>query len=116
MTRNRFNGHSPGVQRALQSRKQPRRKYLLRLYVTGTTARSARAILNLRNFCEKHLQDRYQLEIIDVYQRPHLAKSEQIVAAPTLVKRLPKPLRRFIGDLSEIDNLLVALDLLPTSE
>jgi circadian clock protein KaiB len=86
-------------------------KYLLRLYVTGSTPRSARAIENIKDICEEHLKGRYDLEVIDVYQRPRLAADEQIVATPTLIKVLPTPLRRLIGDLSDSERVLVGLDL-----
>ena len=85
--------------------------FVLRLYVTGMTPRSTRAISAVRAICEEFLPGRYELEIIDVYQQPTLAKGEQIIAAPTLVKRLPEPLRRIIGDMSSTDRLLVGLDL-----
>ena len=85
--------------------------YVLRLYVTGMTARSRRAMENVRKICEAHLQGRYELEIIDIYQQPTLAKGDQILAAPTLIKRLPLPLRRIIGDLSSTDRVLLGLDL-----
>jgi circadian clock protein KaiB len=88
-----------------------RATYVLRLYVTGTTAHSARAIVNIRKFCEEHLAGRYELKVIDLSQDPALAKGEQIVAAPTLIKKLPLPLRRFIGDMSRTERLLVGLDL-----
>src|SRR5512134_1175503 len=81
-------------------------KYVLRLYVTGMTPRSTTAIENIKNICEEHLRDRYELEIIDVYQQPVLAKGEQIIAAPTLIKELPLPLRRFIGDMSQAEKIL----------
>ncbi len=87
--------------------------YLLRLYVTGSTPRSALAIRNLKDICEEHLKGRYVLEVIDVYQRPRLAHDEQIVATPTLIKALPSPLRRLIGDLSNVDRVLMGLDLKP---
>jgi circadian clock protein KaiB len=85
--------------------------YVLRLYITGTTVRSARAIANVRKICEEHLQGRYDLEVIDISQRPELAEGEQIIAAPTLIKKLPLPLRRFFGDMSHTKNILVGLDL-----
>lgn len=91
----------------------PDERYVLRLYVTGVTPNSVRAIENMKAICEQYLQGRYDLEIIDVYKQPALAKSEQILAAPTLVKKLPLPLRRLIGDLSQKDQVLVGLDLLP---
>src|SRR5512134_3894518 len=89
------------------------RTYLLRLYVTGMTPRSTAAIQNIQRICEEHLQGRYQLEIIDVFTRPVLAKGEQIIAAPTLIKALPLPLRRFIGDMSNTEKILLGLDLRP---
>ena len=86
-------------------------KYVLRLYVTGTTARSIRAIANIKDICESYLKGRYQLEVIDIYENPALGKGEQIIASPTLIKKLPLPLRRFIGDLSNTERILVGLDL-----
>jgi circadian clock protein KaiB len=88
-------------------------KYILRLYVTGMTARAARTIESLRTFCEKHLTGRYELQVIDIYQQPELARTEQIVAVPTLIKKLPLPLRRLIGDMSDEARVLVGLDILP---
>ena len=88
-------------------------KYILRLYITGMTKRSARAIDNLQTFCEKHLAGHYELQVIDVYQQPELARTEQIVAVPTLIKKLPLPLRRLIGDMSDEERVLVGLDILP---
>jgi circadian clock protein KaiB len=87
--------------------------YVLRLFVTGTTARSARAIANLRRVCEQHLRGTYDLEVVDIYQQPSSAKEYQIVAAPTLVKMLPLPLRRIIGDLANEERVLAGLDLSP---
>lgn len=86
-------------------------KYVLRLYIAGTTPRSTRAVANIRDICERNLNGRYELEVIDIYQKPALAKGEQIIAAPTLVKHLPLPLRRFIGDLSDTERILVGMDL-----
>jgi circadian clock protein KaiB len=88
-----------------------RQKYLLRLYISGLTPRSTRAIENLRKICEEYLKDRYELEIIDIFQQTEVARSEQIIAAPTLIKRLPLPLRRFIGDLSDTGRILVGLEI-----
>jgi circadian clock protein KaiB len=85
--------------------------YVLRLYVSGLTPNSQRAIENVRKICQEHLEGRYQLEIIDIYQQPIFAKEGQIVAAPTLVKELPPPLRKFIGDLSNTDKILLGLDV-----
>ena len=85
--------------------------YVLRLYITGTTPQSTRAILNIRKICEEHLQGRYELEVVDISQHPTLAIGEQIIAAPTLIKKLPLPLRRFIGDMSHTERILLGLDL-----
>ena len=90
---------------------KPAEKCLLRLYVAGTTAQSMRAILNIQEICEEHLKGTYRLEVIDIYQRPQLAKDEQIIAVPTLVKKLPMPLRRVIGSFSDSERVLVGLDL-----
>ena len=87
--------------------------YRLRLYVTGSTPKSLRAIANLKQICEEHLQGKYELEVIDLYENPHLAVEDQIVAAPTLVKELPSPLCRMIGDMSDIDRILIRLELGP---
>jgi len=86
-------------------------QYLLRLYVAGTTQRSMTAIINIRKICEEHLGGRYVLEVIDLYQQPQLANGDQIIALPTLIKKLPPPLRRIIGDLSNTEKVLVGLDL-----
>jgi len=96
------------AQRHSQARKE---RYLLRLYVTGLTPNSTRAIANIKAICETHLAGRFDLEVIDIYQRPQLAKGEQIIAAPTLIKKLPLPLRRLVGDLSKVDRVLLGLDL-----
>jgi len=91
-------------------------KYAMRLYITGATARSTRAITNLRRLCDEHLPGRYELRIIDVYQQPELARDGQIIAAPTLVKMLPAPLRRFIGDMSNTRNILNGLEIQPGTD
>jgi circadian clock protein KaiB len=85
--------------------------YVLRLYVTGMTPRSTDAIATIKAICEEHLEGRYDLEVIDIYQHPELASAEQIIAAPTLVKKLPAPLRRLIGNLSETERVLAGLNL-----
>ena len=87
--------------------------YVLHLYVAGATARSARAIAAIRQICEENLQGNYELDVVDIYQRPVLAAGEQIIAAPTLVRQLPLPLRRLIGDMSDLDRVLVGLDISP---
>lgn len=88
-------------------------RHVLRLYVTGTTPASTRAIERVQAICEEHLAGRYDLEVIDIYQLPALAKDDQIIATPTLIKVLPAPLRRFIGDLSRVENVLFGMDLRP---
>ena len=87
--------------------------YVLRLYVSGSTSKSALAVENIKRICEQHLKNRYDLEVIDIYQQPSLAREEQIVAVPTLIKRSPLPLRRLIGDLSNQKKVLFGLDLGP---
>lgn len=91
-------------------------EYILRLFITGTTARSTRAIENMRRICAESLHGRYNLEIIDIYEHPELTKEFQIVAAPTLVKALPLPLRRIIGDLSDKQRVLAGLDVTPVDQ
>jgi len=86
-------------------------KYVLRLYVNGSTLKSTRAVENIKQVCEQHLNGRYNLEIIDICKHANLARDEQIVAVPTLIKRLPRPLRRLIGDLSDQSKVLLGLDL-----
>jgi circadian clock protein KaiB len=86
-------------------------KYVLRLYVTGMTPRSTQAVATIKALCKEHLHGRYELEVIDIYQHPQLAKDEEIVALPMLVKKLPSPLRRLIGNLSDEDRVLLGLDL-----
>jgi len=93
--------------------RRDREKYVLRLYVTGMTPKSTRAIANVQDLCKEHLAGRYELEVIDIYQQPKLAKGEQIIAAPTLIKKLPLPLRRLIGDMSDTERFLVGIDLKP---
>ncbi len=94
-------------------KKTAKEKYVLRLYVTGMTARSKQAIQNIKKVCEDHLKDRCNLEVIDIYRQPVLAKGDQIIATPTLIKKLPLPIRKFIGDMSETDRILLGLDLRP---
>ena len=88
--------------------------YKLRLFITGHTPHSRRAIENLRRICETDLRDQYEIEVIDILENPQLAENEKIMATPTLVKKLPEPVRKIIGDLSDRDKVLLGLDLLPT--
>ena len=92
-------------------KKSSEQKYVLKLYITGMTPRSTKAIMNIRQICEEHLKGHFELEIIDIFQQPVLARGEQIIAAPTLIKKLPLPLRKFIGDMSDTDRILIGLDL-----
>ncbi len=86
-------------------------RYLLRLYVAGQTPKCLSAIANIKKICEENLQGRYELEVIDLYEQPQLAQGDQIVALPTLIKKIPQPLRRIIGDLSDTERVLVGLDI-----
>ncbi len=94
----------------------PAERYLLRLYVTGTTPKSARAIKNIKAICEEKLAGRYELEVIDIYQQKEGIKTDQIVVAPTLVRTLPLPVRKLLGDLSDRERVLVGLDIIPTTK
>jgi circadian clock protein KaiB len=98
----------------LAARSAANAHYVLRLYITGMTERSARAVGNLQAICDEYLEGRYELEVIDIYQQPVLTRGEQIIAAPTLIKKLPLPMRRIIGDMSDVDRVLVGLDLFPS--
>jgi circadian clock protein KaiB len=93
------------------SRENKEEKYVLKLYISGSTSKSVKAIQNIKKICEEHLLGRYNLQIIDIHQQPMLAKGEQIIAVPTLIKKLPAPLRTFIGDLSNTEKILFGLDL-----
>ena len=101
---------------ALKKAALGRAKYILRLYITGSSARSLKAVHNLKKLCEEHLPDDYELEVIDIYKNPNAAREEQIIAAPTLVKKLPEPLRKFVGDLSNTQKILVGLDIYKRQE
>jgi circadian clock protein KaiB len=103
------NNSQKELEKAVEEKRN--QKYVLRLYVSGITPRSTRAIENIRKLCEENLKGNYELEIIDIYQQPEAAKREQIIAAPTLIKTLPVPLRRFIGDLSNTERILVGLEI-----
>jgi circadian clock protein KaiB len=87
--------------------------YLLRLYVAGQTAKSLAAFANLKKICEEHLQGKYQIEVVDLLKNPSLAQGDQILALPTLVRRLPPPVKKIIGDLSNTERVLVGLDIRP---
>jgi circadian clock protein KaiB len=86
-------------------------KYLLRLYVSRSTTKSKIAVENIQRVCEEHLKGRYDLQVIDIHDQAGLARDEQIVAVPTLIKRLPLPLQRLVGDMSDLDRVLLGLDL-----
>lgn len=89
------------------------KEYKLKLYVAGQTPKSLAAFANLKKICEEHLQGRYQIEVVDLLENPQLAKGDQILAIPTLVRKLPQPIRKIIGDLSDTERVLVGLDLVP---
>jgi circadian clock protein KaiB len=105
------NDAAAALARAAQA--QATARYVLKLYVAGVTPNSEAAIRSVTALCETHLKDRYDLEIIDIYQQPTLAKGEQILAAPTLIRKLPLPLRKLIGDMANQDKVLIGLDLRP---
>ena len=91
--------------------RRPQDEWILRLYTAGETARSLSALQNLESICEQHLKGRYRIEVVDLLKHPQLARGDQIVAVPTLVRRLPPPMKRIIGDLSNENSVLVGLDL-----
>ena len=103
--------HSSSTKAFERASKPPTKKVTLRLYIAGSSARSTRAIQNAKEICDENLAGKYELEVIDIFQQPTLAKDDQILAVPTLIKRLPLPLRRVIGDLSNRNVVLVGLDL-----
>lgn len=92
-------------------RKVTSSRYILKLYVAGQSPKSVNAIVNIKKICEENLQGRYELDVIDLYQQPQLAQGEQIIAVPTLIRKLPPPLRRIIGDMSNTERVLVGLDI-----
>jgi circadian clock protein KaiB len=101
-----------GLRKALTKTSRPRRnKYVLRLYISRLTMKSKVALDNIQRVCEEHLKGRYDLEVIDIHDQASLARDEQIVAVPTLIKRLPAPLQRLVGDMSDLDRVLLGLDL-----
>lgn len=91
-------------------------KWELRLYVAGKTAKSVTALTNLKRYCEKHLKDKYVIEVIDLLVQPQLAEGDQILAIPTLVKKVPEPIRKIIGDLSNEEKVLVGLNIRPAKK
>ena len=109
--REKLRNATEAFEEALKGDTLRRAKYIFRLYVTGSSGRSLRAVHNLKKLCEEYLSDDYDLEVIDIYENPAAARDEQIVAAPTLVKQLPQPIRKFVGDLSNTQKILVGLDI-----
>lgn len=114
-TNSKARGYSPKKKTAKEKRSEPNEEYewKLRLYVAGETQRSLAALANLKKICEEHLANRYSIEVVDLSKRPELAQSDQIVALPTLVRKLPPPIRRIIGDLSNHERVMVGMDLIP---
>lgn len=98
------------------ARQSVKQKYVLRLYVAGISPKSERAIRSVKEVCEQHLKDRYELDIVDVYQHPESLEDGQVVAVPTLIKQLPLPLRRLIGDMTSKERIIVGLDLRRSDE
>ena len=114
MSENATNNSTAGFESALTQNTEA--YYCLRLYIAGISVRSLNAIEQLNRICEKFLPGRYTLEVIDVYQQPELAKPEQILAIPTLIKTLPLPLRRIVGDMTKTEKVLVGLDIISNSK
>jgi circadian clock protein KaiB len=100
-----------GIKKPNKSTVARQARYVLRLYISDSTLKSERAVVNLKRVCEEHLQGRYDLEVIDIHNQAKLARDEQIVAVPTLIKQLPVPLQRLVGDMSDLSKVLVGLDL-----
>ena len=109
MKANRARPAQPKV--TIAPRKAASSRYVLKLYVAGRSPKSVNAIANLKKLCEANLQGRYELEVIDLYQQPQLAQGEQIIALPTLIRKLPSPLRRIIGDMSNTERVLAGMDI-----
>ena len=109
--RNRLPSTTEKFEEALKGNRVEGAEYILRLYVAGSTSRSLKAISNLKRLCDEYLPGAYELQVIDIYKNPDAARDAQIIAAPTLIKRLPAPLRRFVGDLSNTQKLLIGLDI-----
>ena len=101
----------PKTKKSSSSSKAPKAEFQLRLYVAGQTAKSSAALANLRRICETHLAGRYEIEVVDLLVNPKLAAGDQILAVPTLVRHLPEPIKKIIGDLSNEDRVLVGLDV-----
>lgn len=99
--------------KTLETKSTPKEKYVLSLYVTGMTPKSIQAIRNLKKICDENLKGRYELEVVDIYQTPQLAREAELVAMPTLIKRLPLPLRKLIGDMSNKEHVLKGLNIKP---
>ena len=111
----KIDGHKPSATESMEQAlaRQAKEKYVLKLYITGMTPRSQIALRNIKKIMRDNFGDNYELEVIDIYQQPTLAKDDQIIAVPTLIKKLPAPLRRLIGDLSQEDRIILGLDLKP---
>lgn len=114
--KNKYKNLADDIGSTVSEPENDKANYVLRLYITGSTSRSSLAIENLNKICESYLKGRYELEVIDLYNKPHLAEGDQIIAAPTLIKKLPLPFRRIIGDMSNKDRVLLGLDLINHQE
>ncbi len=104
-------GKDSSARSGKKSKVSKKQEYILRLYIAGMTPKSKRAIVNIKALCDGHLKDRYELEVIDILRNPVLAFGEQIIATPTLIRKLPLPIQQFIGDLTEAERVLVGVDL-----
>ena len=111
MSANKENGNEKSERNLSDGPLTDDQRYVLKLYIVSTTPNSLRAVANVRALCEEYLQDRFELEVIDISTKPELAKKEQLIGAPTLVKLLPLPLRRFIGDMSKKERLIAGLEI-----
>jgi circadian clock protein KaiB len=103
--------NAPAKRTRSRAAKKPVKRYALRLYITGQTPRSRQSVQNLRALCDKHIPGQFDLEVIDIYQQPAMAAAVQIIAAPTLIKSMPLPLRRLVGDFSDQDRVILGLDI-----
>ncbi|MFO7460219.1 MAG: circadian clock KaiB family protein [Desulfatiglandales bacterium] len=109
-------GNTPGGRKKLDMPETSEGVWILRLYVAGQTAKSIAAFANLKKICEEHLAGKYRIEIVDLLKNPKLAKGDQILAIPTLVRQLPPPVKKLIGDLANTERVLVGLDIQPAAK
>lgn len=111
MTRKKQGKARRGAASKARARERKKHRYALRLYITGQTPRSLQSVENLRTLCDKYIPGQFDLEVVDIYQQPAMAAAGQIIAAPTLIKSMPPPLRRLVGDFSDSERVILGLDL-----